>query len=175
MTPQEIRWLHQARAGSDLAYGQLVLANQQRVRGFLRRILGGNWSDADDVAQEVFVHAWQGLHSVHEPKRFRSWLMGLAWRRAQDHIRSHYRRARRDHDWLETLSVPEGVSGEEKVALERAMAELKPEMRACVALSLAEGWSHAEIAVSLDIPLGTVKSHVSRGKERLLKALGDQA
>jgi len=175
MTPQEIRWLAEAQAGSDLAYGRLVAANQAMVRGFLRRILGGNWADADDVAQDVFVHAWQGLHAVRDPARFRSWLIGMAWRRAQDHIRSHYRRARRDQDWLESLSTPIGVSAEERMELEKAMGELKPDQRACVALSLSEGWSHAEIAASLDIPLGTVKSHVTRGRERLLQVLGGQA
>ena len=46
------------------------------------------------------------------------------------------------------------------------------EVRACVALCLADGWSHAETALALGLPLGTVKSHVARGRARLLKALG---
>ncbi|WP_312812693.1 RNA polymerase sigma factor [Brevundimonas sp. BH3] len=173
MTPQEIRWLAEAQAGSDMAYGRLVVAHQSVVRGFLRRILGSGWADADDVAQDVFVQAWQGLHTVLQPERFRSWLIGIAWRRAQDHIRSNQRRARRDQDWLQSLSTPEGVSAEERLSMEKAMADLPADVRACVALSLAEGWSHAEICASLGIPLGTVKSHLSRGRERLLKALGE--
>ncbi len=175
MTPQEIRWLAEAQAGSDMAYGRLVAANQKMVRGFLRRMLGGKWADADDVAQDVFVHAWQGLATLREPERFRSWLMGMAWRRAQDHIRSQQRRARRDQDWLQSLSTPEGVSAEERIAMDQAMDDLPPDVRACVALSLAEGWSHTEVSSALDIPLGTVKSHLTRGRERLLKALGEQA
>lgn len=175
MTPQEIRWLAEAQAGSDMAYGRLVAANQKMVRGFLRRMLGGKWADADDVAQDVFVHAWQGLATLREPERFRSWLMGMAWRRAQDHIRSQQRRARRDQDWLQSLSTPEGVSAEERIAMDQAMDDLPPDVRACVALSLAEGWTHAEVSSALDIPLGTVKSHLTRGRERLLKALGEQA
>lgn len=175
MTSQENRWLSEAQAGSDLAYGRLVAANQMMVRGFLRRMLGGSWADADDVAQDVFVHAWQGLHGVRDPERFRSWLVGIAWRRAQDHIRSNQRRARRDRDWLQSLSIPEGVSAEERMAMDQALAELAPDVRACVALSLAEGWSQSEIAASLDIPLGTVKSHLSRGRARLLQALGEEA
>lgn len=174
MTPQEIRWLAEAQAGSDMAYGRLVAATQMMVRGFLRRMLGGRWADADDVAQDVFVHAWQGLATVRDPARFRSWLIGMAWRRAQDHIRSNQRRARRDQDWLQSLTTPEGVSAEDRIGMETAMADLPADVRACVALSLAEGWSHAEISASLDIPLGTVKSHLSRGRERLLKALGEQ-
>ena len=175
MTPQEMRWLAEAQAGSDMAYGRLVAVHQSVVRGFLRRMLGGGWADADDVAQEVFIHAWQGLYAVREPERFRAWLIGMAWRRAQDHIRRNQRRARRDQDWLQSLSTPQGVSVEERIGLEKAMAELKPDQRACLALSLGEGWSHGEIATALDIPLGTVKSHVIRGRERLLQALGEQA
>lgn len=174
MTPQEIRWLAEAQAGSDMAYGRLVAATQMMVRGFLRRMLGGRWADADDVAQDVFVHAWQGLATVRDPERFRSWLIGMAWRRAQDHIRSNQRRGRRDQDWLQSLTTPEGVSAEDRIGMEAAMADLPADVRACVALSLAEGWSHAEISSSLVIPLGTVKSHISRGRERLLKALGEQ-
>lgn len=172
MTPQEMRWLAEAQAGSDLAYGRLVTSHQAAVRGFLRRMLGGGWADADDVAQEVFVHAWQSLYAVREPERFRSWLMGIAWRRAQDHIRSNQRRARRDQDWLQSLSVPEGVSHEERMAMEQAMMELAPDVRACVALSLGDGWTHAEISSSLSLPLGTVKSHLTRGRQKLLTALG---
>jgi RNA polymerase sigma factor (sigma-70 family) len=173
LEPQEIRWLMEARAGSDAAFGRLVAAHQSMVRGFLRRMLGGAWADADDVAQEVFVQAWEGLHAVREPERFRSWLIGVAWRRAQDHIRKRSRAARRDHDWLQSLSIPQGVSPDEKLALEAALGELAPDVRACVALNLAEGWTHAEISASLNIPLGTVKSHVTRGRERLLKSLGE--
>lgn len=174
MTPQELRWLQDAQAGSDLAFGRLVTAHQAVVRGFLRRMLGGGWADADDVAQEVFVHAWQGLHSVRDPDHFKSWLIGIAWRRAQDHIRSNQRRARRDQDWLQSLSTPDGVSAEERIGLEKALAALEQDQRACVALSLGEGWSHPEIASALNIPLGTVKSHVARGRTRLLQALGEQ-
>ena len=61
---------------------------------------------------------------------------------------------------------------EDRLALERAMAGLPQEQRACVALCLAAEFSHAEAAEALGMPLGTVKSHVSRGRARLLQALG---
>jgi RNA polymerase sigma factor (sigma-70 family) len=62
---------------------------------------------------------------------------------------------------------------EDRLALERAMAGLPAEQRACVALCLAAEFSHAEAAEALGMPLGTVKSHVSRGRARLLQALGE--
>jgi RNA polymerase sigma-70 factor (ECF subfamily) len=60
------------------------------------------------------------------------------------------------------------------MALEAAMAQLPPDQRAAVALCLAQGWTHAEAAEALDLPLGTIKSHVARGRDKLLSVLGDQ-
>jgi len=71
--------------------------------------------------------------------------------------------------------LPQGVSQEDRMALEQAMQTLAPDARACVALSLGEGWTHAEISASLNLPLGTVKSHLMRGREKLLAALGGVA
>ena len=78
----------------------------------------------------------------------------------------------RDRSWLDRLDSSAGVAAEDRMALANAMATLTPDVRACVALCLADGWSHGEAAAALDLPLGTVKSHVARGRARLLKALG---
>jgi RNA polymerase sigma-70 factor (ECF subfamily) len=60
----------------------------------------------------------------------------------------------------------------DRMSLEAAMAELPADQRACVAMCLAADFSHAEAAEALGLPLGTVKSHVTRGRSRLLQALG---
>ncbi|MFY8163886.1 MAG: RNA polymerase sigma factor, partial [Brevundimonas sp.] len=67
---------------------------------------------------------------------------------------------------------PPGVADDFPAHLAAAMAELPPDVRACVALCLADGWSHGEASMALGLPLGTVESHVARGRARLLKALG---
>ena len=161
-----------ALSGSDAAFSRLVERHQAAVRGFLRRMLGGGWAEADDVAQETFLAAWQSLRSLKEPAGVRAWLCGIAWRKAQDRIRSSRRGAARDHVWLETVEMPAGVSPEDRMSVAAAMAELPADVRACVALCLADGWSHGEVSMALGLPLGTVKSHVARGRARLLKALG---
>jgi RNA polymerase sigma factor (sigma-70 family) len=161
-----------ARAGSDTAFARLVERHQARVRGFLRRTLGGGWAEADDVAQEVFLTAWGSLGRLRDPDGVRAWLCGIAWRKAQDRIRSARRSAARDHAWLDEAETPAGISAEDRMALADAMATLSPDVRACVALCLADGWSHGEASVALGLPLGTVKSHVARGRARLLTALG---
>ncbi|MBJ7484715.1 RNA polymerase sigma factor [Brevundimonas sp.] len=170
MTDAEL--VRAARAGSDTAFARLVERHQAPVRGFLRRTLGGGWTEADDVAQETFLAAWAALGRLKDSDGVRSWLRGIAWRKAQDRIRSARRSAARDHAWLDEAETPAGVSAEDRIAMAAAMADLAPDVRACVALCLADGFSHGEAAEILGLPLGTVKSHVARGRARLLKALG---
>jgi RNA polymerase sigma factor (sigma-70 family) len=161
-----------AREGSDAAFGQLVRMHQAVVRGFLRRTLGGGWAEADDVAQETFLAAWGSLRTLKDDTGMRAWLLGIAWRKAQDRIRSVQRGAARDRVWLESIETPEGVSHTDRLAMSAALGDLPTDVRACVALCLADGWSHAEAAQALGLPLGTVKSHVLRGRTKLLAALG---
>ncbi|CAL1692284.1 ECF RNA polymerase sigma factor SigW [Brevundimonas subvibrioides] len=160
-----------ARAGSDAAFARLVERHQAPVRAFLRRVLGGSFDMADDLAQEVFVAAWSSLGRLKDPEGVRSWLFGIAWRRAQDRMRSGLRGQARDRAWLDEMQAPAGISPEDRLALADAMATLPADQRACVALCLADGWSHAEAAEALGLPLGTVKSHVARGRARLLAVL----
>ena len=171
-TATDAELVRRARAGSDAAFARLVERHQAAVRGFLRRTLGGGWAEADDVAQDAFLAAWTSLRSLKDPAGVRAWLCGIAWRKAQDRIRSSLRGAARDAAWLEAADLPAGVAPENRLAVAAALRELAPDARACVALCLADGWSHGEAAATLGLPLGTVKSHVARGRARLLRALG---
>lgn len=170
MTDAEL--VRAACEGSDAAFSRIVERHQSAVRSFLRRMLTGGWAEADDVAQEVFLTAWRDLGRLRSGDGLRAWLLGMAWRKAQDRIRGGIRRAARDRAWVQEADTPAGVSVEDRIALERAMADLPPPVRACVALCVADGWSHAEAAKALNLPLGTVKSHVARGRARLLTTLG---
>lgn len=173
-----------AQAGSDAAFSRLVERHQAALRGFLRPLLGSGWAEADDLAQEAFLVAWRRLSELKRPDGFRSWLMGIGWRQALARIRSHRRGAARDLAWLEGRGLagrglegrelPGGVDREEALALDQALKGLSERERACVILCLAQDWSHAEAAEALKLPLGTVKSHVTRGRARLLSVLGVQ-
>lgn len=158
--------------GSERAFNQLIDRHQQAVRVFLRRVVGD--ADADDVAQETFLAAWTQAGSYRGGAPVRCWLFGIAWRRAKDLQRAGFRRRERDMLWHEEPGgggEPDAVIGN---TLERAMAELPMEQRAAVTLCLAYDFSHSEAAGALHLPLGTVKSHVTRGRERLRVALGEQ-
>jgi len=161
-----------ARAGSQAAFARLVAMHEKPLRGFLRK---SGWVDADDIAQEAFVAAWTSLGRLRADDGFRAWLYGIAWRKAQDNRRAASRSARRDEDWRgqEALEAASEVAREDRMALEAALDTLPEDQRACVTLCLGQGWSHPEASEALGLPLGTVKSHVTRGRERLLAVLGD--
>jgi RNA polymerase sigma factor (sigma-70 family) len=164
----------QARRSSQVAFARLVDRHQRALRGFLRRACGGDHALADDLAQETFIAAWSRLRAYRGEASFRSWLCAIAWRKAATAVRGAARGARRDADWLqaEAQTRGDGAAPDARLAVERALAALPPEQRAAVALCLAADFSHAEAAVVLGSPLGTVKSHVARGKARLAELLG---
>ncbi len=162
-----------AKAGSPQAFSRLVERHQQAVRAFLRRACG-DASRADDLAQETFLAAWSQIRRFDGRSTFRSWLCGIAFRKQLGDRRSTLRGLRRDGDWAQAqaLAVREDAGREDRLALQDAMAALPPEQRAAVALCLAADFSHAEAAAALGLPLGTVKSHVTRGRLKLLERLG---
>jgi RNA polymerase sigma-70 factor (ECF subfamily) len=169
-THDEARLIAAARAGDGGAFAELVARHQQALRGFLRRYVG-HWGDADDLAQEAFVTAWSRLDRFEGRSSFRTWVCGIAYRIARDAKRAHSRTQARDADWLEVQSEDSQAPLEDRMALADAMAALPQDQRAAVALCLGEGFSHGEAADILRMPLGTVKSHVTRGRERLMQAL----
>jgi RNA polymerase sigma-70 factor (ECF subfamily) len=174
MSPdEEKRRIAQARAGENGAFAVLVNTHQQAVRGFLRRVVN-DYSEADDIAQEAFVTAWRRLDRFEGRSSFRSWVCGIGYRLARDARRSRRSAAARDTAWLEAQDdTREGAAPiEDRMALAEAMKQLPDDQRAAVALCLGEGFSHSEAADILGLPLGTVKSHVLRGKAHLLAALG---
>lgn len=164
------------RDGSERAFNTLVDRHQQAVRTFLRN-LAGNVHDADDIAQETFLAAWTHARSFDGRASVRTWLFAIAWRKAKDAQRSVFRRRRRESAYDEMMSnnAEAQVSAEDRFALKQALAALPLDQRAAVALCLACGLTHSEAAQILTVPLGTVKSHVARGRERLLARLGESS
>lgn len=160
-----------AQAGSSEAFSRLVDRHQQAVRAFLRRACG-DWAMADDLAQETFLAAWPRIARLKAGASVRAWLCGIAYRKHLSARRSDARSRVREEAWGTEREATLDAAPADKVALDRAMAALPPDQRACVALCLAADFSHAEAAEALDLPLGTVKSHVTRGRARLLVALG---
>ena len=158
-----------ARAGSADAFGRLVHMHQQALRAFLRR-LGAR--DADDIAQETFVFAWEHMTRFDPARGFRPWLFGIAWRKYREGKRGWLRRlTRQGRAAADTPTEFQSDPGL-KLDLMKALAPLPAEQKAVLLLCLACEFTHAEAAMALAMPLGTVKSHVARGREKLAAALG---
>jgi RNA polymerase sigma factor (sigma-70 family) len=159
-----------ARAGSADAFGRLVQMHQQALRAFLRRLCG-NAADADDLAQEAFVFAWEHIARFDPARPFRPWLFGIAWRKYRERKRGWLRLLKRESHAVsdQTDFAPDpGL----KLDLVKATSTLPPEQRAAVLLCLGAEFTHAEAAEALALPLGTVKSHINRGREKLAALLG---
>ena len=171
MNDDDSALIAEIRNGSERAFNVLIDRHQQAVRSFLRRLLA-DVSEADDLAQETFMVAWTRPGSYRGDASVRSWLCAIAWHKARSAQRAWFRRRARESRWADEANQVAGSPRPEAAVVTRALAILPIEQRAAVVLCLSEGFSHAEAAEILGRPLGTVKSHVARGRARLLAALG---
>ena len=173
MADDDSALLDEIRDGSERAFNVLIDRHQQAVRGFLRRLLA-DVSEADDLAQETFMAVWSRPGGYRGDASVRSWLCAIASRKARDVQRAWFRRRARDARWAGEIEQIAAAPSPESAVVTRALATLPLEQRAAVVLCLVHEFSHAEAAGILGAPLGTVKSHVARGKARLLAAVGGQ-
>ncbi len=146
------------------AFKQLVTLHQSALRIFLRRILGSH-DLADDCAQETWLVVYQKLFSL-QGGSFRSWLYAIASRRA-----FRLKKVELRNETLDQEPLYEPDKSGLKLDLDKALLFLSISQRSCLHLSLYEEMSHEEIAEVLNLPLGTVKSHIARGKEKLIQLL----
>ena len=160
-----------ARRGSPAAFREIVARHQQAVRSFLRRALDDP-SDADDLAQETFLAAWASLGRYRGQASLRSWLCAIAWKKRLTHSRSRRRAAVREAAM--DCTEGSGPSADQMLDLQAALRALPEAQRAAVALCVGGVFSHGEAAEVLGTPVGTIKSHVERGRARLAAALGEE-
>jgi RNA polymerase sigma-70 factor, ECF subfamily len=175
--------VRRAQAGDTEAFGELVERNRRAVfRAALAAV--GSAAEADDVAQEAFVTAYQKLNSFRGEAAFRTWLLAIAWRKAIDRRKSLSRWLRltvtagdvgRDAvDLVETVpsnnrSQEDDLSGAElQRRLRILIATLPKKLRHALLLAGSGEYSYAQIGQMLGCPLGTVKWRVSEAR-RLLK------
>ncbi|GAB3038127.1 RNA polymerase sigma factor [Bowmanella dokdonensis] len=162
-----------AVAGECQAFGQLTLRYQGVVRGMLRQLCGDP-ALADDLSQQTFIKAWQKL-SGYRGGRLQSWLCSIAYRELMMHKRKS---ARTDLDALDTTEsachmARSQASLNREMDLHRAMQQLAAEQAKVLILHTRAGLTHQEVAELLEMPLGTVKSHISRAVKQLQSLLGD--
>ena len=166
--------------GDQEAFARFYDQHSPAVLGLLYRILGAR-GEAEEVLQETFLQVWRQA-GRYEAQRAtpRGWLLMLARSRALDRLRRREARRRREEEAAEEAAYPRLVRplGTERLEdLERrervssALDQLSPEQRRCIELAFFEGLTHSQIAAQLEAPLGTVKSRILLGMNKLRQAL----
>jgi RNA polymerase sigma-70 factor (ECF subfamily) len=162
----------QAASGDRAAFGELVRRHSSAVRGLLRR-MGAAPAAADDAAQDAFLTAFEQIAEFRGEGAFRTWVSRIA-------ARAWARRWRRESRVDLTADPGElapaelaahAAAADQRIDLDEALKALSPAERVCVSLCYGAGLSHGEAAAALNAPLGTVKSHVKRGLDKLRQRL----
>ncbi len=173
-----------AREGREAAYRELIRRYERPVFSLILRMVRDRQL-AEDLAQETFIKALNAIGSYRPEFKFSSWIFKIANNAAIDHLR------RRELDTLSLDGAPHASTAEEieatalqvgdkgespldelearelGSAIEQAIAQLRPEYRSCILLRHVEGLAYEEIAQSLDLPLGTVKTYIHRARHEL--------
>jgi RNA polymerase sigma-70 factor (ECF subfamily) len=179
-----------AQQGRDAAYRELLRRYERPVFALVFRMVRDRAS-AEDLAQDTFIKVLNHIDRYRPEFKFSSWLFKIANNVAIDHLRKRqldtismdgsphassaaeieatsFDLADKSENALQELEARELGS-----AIERAIATLRPEYRSCILLRHVEGRSYEEIAATLDLPLGTVKTFIHRARHQLRDLLAD--
>lgn len=184
---QIVAW---ANAGREEAFREIVRRYERPIFSLLYRMVRDR-ALAEDLAQETFIKVLNGIRSYRPEYKFSSWIFKVANNAAIDHLR------RRAIDTLSLDGSPDAKTPDEMQStalqlgdqhresplqelesrelggqIDRAIARLRPEYRACILLRHVEGYAYEEIAQILDLPLGTVKTYIHRARNELREYLG---
>lgn len=177
-----------AQQGREAAYRELIRRYERPVFSLVFRMVRDR-EQAEDLSQETFIKVLNHIDRYRPEFKFSSWLFKIANNLAIDHLR------KRQLDTVSMSGSPHASTASEAEAssfeiatggetaleelehrelgsaIERAIASLRPEYRSCIMLRHVEGRSYEEIAATLDLPLGTVKTYIHRARHQLKEAL----
>lgn len=173
----DIDLINRCRCGDQAAFGVIVGRYQDRIYNLCVHLLG-NSSEAEDMAQATFLKAYRNLGRFQLQAALYTWLYRIAVNTCLDHLRrplfeSIFRRSATGEEIV--LDHPSSAPSPEKnfdnrqlhVALQKALGKLSPKLRAVIVLKEIEGLAYEEIATTLEVSIGTVKSRISRARREL--------
>lgn len=167
-----------AQQGDDDAFESLVRLYEKKVYALALRMCG-NPDDAAEVAQEAFLSAWQGLKFFRRESTFSTWLYRLTTNASIDLLRKQKRPSLSLEDEELNIDLPDCAPTPEEALersavreeIERCLMSLSNDHRQVLVLREMHQLSYIEIADTLDVDVGTVKSRISRGRKHLRKVL----
>lgn len=149
------------------AFDQLVQKYQSPIRRFFLHQTCGDSELSDDLAQDTFIKAYTNITSFRNLSNFSTWLYRIAYNVFYDYIRSRKETADLDAREVDAMNCTEQENVGQQMDVYQSLKILKEVERTCVTLFYMEDVSIDKIAGIVGIPAGTVKSHLSRGKEKL--------
>lgn len=183
-SPREAEWIEAARGGDREAFGRLVEAKREWVVRVAYQVTG-DWDDALDVAQGVFLRLWKSLDRYDSARRFDTWLYRVVSNAAIDHLRSRGPKGQLQplpEDPADLVPAGDGrpppPSPEERLdadelqrAFLRLAAGLAPQQRTAFVLREIEGQSTAEVARIMNVAESTVRNHLFQARKVLRAGL----
>jgi RNA polymerase sigma-70 factor, ECF subfamily len=179
----EAALIARAQAGDVAAFERLSSAYADRVFMLLLRLLGDR-AEAEDVAQEVMLRAWQGIGSFRGHSSYFTWLYRIAMNEANRALEKRARRPTGVSIGERELQLPASATDEParqaeaselRLALRRAITELPPEVRTAIVLRDVEGLSTQEAAEIAGVGQAAFKSRLHQARLRVRAAIGDEA
>jgi RNA polymerase sigma-70 factor (ECF subfamily) len=169
------------KSGDTSAFEQILLVHQDRIYNLCRHMLG-NAHDAEDAAQDVFLKAYQALPKFQPDASLYTWLYRIATNTCIDYKRKPVFESLFGgpgdeeglvHDRASDSPSPEKLYQSKQIglALQESLGKLSPKLRAIIVLKELEELSYEEIADTLDISMGTVKSRIARAREEMQKLM----
>jgi RNA polymerase sigma-70 factor, ECF subfamily len=153
------------------AFGELVRRHQSSVRGLLRQLTRTDIALADDLSQETFLRAYKNIRTFRGDAQFSTWLYRIAYNCFRENARRRKELVGIDEAQLQSEHDPQVADAALRHDLMYALSLLPLHERSAILLCCQNGLSHEEAAQVLDIPLGTVKTNVLRGREKLKRSL----
>lgn len=154
---------HAAAMADKRAFSLLVSRYQSQVRRFFLHQTLGDVQLSDDLAQDTFVKAYTSIARFHGQSAFSTWLYRIACNVYYDYARRQKREEELESANTHTTATNEGL----RMDIRQALGTLRPQERTCVTLQLIDGLPIDRIAKITSMPVGTVKSHLARGKAKL--------
>lgn len=170
--------IRKARRGDAGAIESLVRAHQEPLYAFMLR-LSGRPDVAEDMVQEAFVRVLRNLDRFDDRFRFSTWLFTIARRLYVNHLQKHRPAYDSDAvgDWQGASLRPDTIAAANenrehvRKLLDDAIAALNPQQREIVLLFHQQNWPIQDIAAHLEMPEGTIKSHLHRARKRMQEAI----
>lgn len=177
---EDLQAVRAAQGGDAMAFDGLVRKYQHRVIAVVGRYIG-DWSECQDVAQDVFVRVYRALPGFRGESQFSSWIHRIAVNTALNHIDARKRRPPQDdielsdaelygnHEGLQSNASPEQELLRQELlqVLQAAMNALPDDLRIALTLREIDGLTYEQIAEQMDTPIGTVRSRIFRARDAI--------